>query len=330
MNTWVSNPAAGRSSYHEYMSSLSNAEDRQPHRRGRVAFFGGSFDPPHLGHLGVARAALAALGLDTVLFAPVGTQPLKPQGPTACFEDRLAMTRLAIAGEPAFALSLADAPKSSGAPNFTLETLLALRAQLPPGSTLFCLMGADSFAGFSRWHRAAEIPFLAPLIVASRPTESQWLQRGLDSTLPNGLTIESVPHHGDLNDPKGSIETEGGGMTEGGGGFTASGNTHSESQEASGHDFSRAASATKRMRALATEVRFSADELELRRYILRDPAGHQAPFYLLPGLHIDISASQIRDQIRSLALPSAEARIPDSSLLPPPVLEYIHTHNLYC
>jgi nicotinate-nucleotide adenylyltransferase len=83
----------------------------------RVAFFGGSFDPPHLGHLGVARAAQAALGLDIVLFAPVGAQPLKPRGASADFEDRLAMTRLAIAGEPGFDLSLADAPKSSGAPN---------------------------------------------------------------------------------------------------------------------------------------------------------------------------------------------------------------------
>ena len=68
----------------------------------RVAFFGGSFDPPHLGHLAVARAARAALELDTVLFAPVGAQPLKPQGSSAGFEHRLEMTRLAIASEPAF------------------------------------------------------------------------------------------------------------------------------------------------------------------------------------------------------------------------------------
>ncbi len=53
----------------------------------RVAFFGGSFDPPHLGHLAVARAARAAFRLDTVLFAPVGAQPLKPEGSAASFED---------------------------------------------------------------------------------------------------------------------------------------------------------------------------------------------------------------------------------------------------
>lgn len=76
----------------------------------RIAFFGGSFDPPHLGHLAVARAARAALGLDRMLFAPVGAQPLKPAGLRASFEDRLAMTELAIAGEREFEVSLADAP----------------------------------------------------------------------------------------------------------------------------------------------------------------------------------------------------------------------------
>src|SRR5580698_1179182 len=73
--------------------------DRTGSPARRVAFFGGSFDPPHLGHLAIARAARKALELDTVLFAPVGTQPLKAQGATASYQDRLEMTRLAITGE---------------------------------------------------------------------------------------------------------------------------------------------------------------------------------------------------------------------------------------
>jgi nicotinate-nucleotide adenylyltransferase len=276
--------------------------DLQAGSGSRVAFFGGTFDPPHLGHLGVASAARAALGLDSVLFAPVGTQPLKPQGTVAGFEDRLAMTRLAIAAEPGFALSLADAPKSSGLPNYTLETLLALRAQLPPPSALFCLMGADSFAAFRRWHRAAEIPFVAPLIVASRPFQSlgsQWLPQDLQSALPAGLTLHM----------------EGGGDTEGGGGFNPR------------------ITPINPARALAPEVRLSADEIALRRYFLRNSAGELAPFYLLPGLHIDISASQIRgqirNQIRNQAPLSAALQMPELALLSPPVLEYIRARNLY-
>jgi len=237
----------------------------------------------------------------------------------------LAMTRLAIATEPAFALSLDDAPKLSGVPNYTLETLVALRAQLPSESALFCLMGADSFAGFSRWHRAAEIPFVAPLIVASRPSESQWLQHSLASALPEGLTIEAVPALDDLSAE--SLTSVKG--TEGGGGFTAYRTTYSESQEASGHDFSRAAEATLGSGALAPEECFSEEEIVLRRYILRNRAGQQAPFYLLPGLHIEISASQIRDQIRSQSMATSAAPKPHPALLPPSVLEYILAHNLY-
>ncbi|HMD77174.1 MAG TPA: nicotinate (nicotinamide) nucleotide adenylyltransferase [Terracidiphilus sp.] len=236
----------------------------QPPQGGRrVAFFGGSFDPPHLGHLAVARVARAALGLDTVFFAPVGAQPLKPHGSTASFEDRLAMTRLAIAGEPGFAISLADAPKASGTPNYTMETLQRLRAELPPDGALFCLMGADSFAGLRRWHRSAEIPFVAPLIVASRPGESL---SDLKAALPEGLTVEAVPGPGGV------------GL-----------------------------------------------EIEVRSYLLRNPAGDSAPFYLLPGLEVEISASEIREQVRA----AAGGRAPERELLPAPVSAYIRAHGLY-
>jgi nicotinate-nucleotide adenylyltransferase len=158
----------------------------------RVAFFGGSFDPPHLGHLAVARAARVGLELDTVLFAPVGAQPLKSRGATASFEDRVAMTRLAIAEEPGFEISLADAPNAASVPNYSLETLERLRVELGPTCRLFFLMGADSFLNLRNWHRASEIPFAAPLIVASRPGERL---ESLKAELPAGLTIEATPEH---------------------------------------------------------------------------------------------------------------------------------------
>jgi len=230
----------------------------------RVAFFGGSFDPPHFGHLTVARAARDALRLDRVLFAPVGAQPLKPQGSTASFADRLAMTGLAVSGEPAFEVSLADAPNPNNRPNYTLETLRTLRAALPLRGWLFCLMGADSFVSLRRWHGAAEIPLLASLIVASRPGQ----QLGdLTPFLPRGLTLESAP-------PPAAAPPAG---------------------------------------------------IEVVTYLLRDAAGRTAPFYLLPGLDVEISASEIRKQVGSSAADAPASR----SLLPPAVADYIRTHSLY-
>jgi nicotinate-nucleotide adenylyltransferase len=242
----------------------------------RVAFFGGSFDPPHLGHLAVARAAREALDLETVLFAPVGTQPLKPVGSTASFDDRVAMTELAISGETGFAISLADAPRDSGDPNYTLETLIDVRKELPPDWTLFCLMGADAFVGLRNWHRAIEIPFVAPLIVASRPGESL---SDLTALLPPGLTLGHLEHPD-----------------------RAEGNT-------------------------------GKSGIEARCYSLFGEAGSVAglctPLYLLPGLYVEISASQIRAMARTQSGLADGCGAASQELLPDAVFDYMRTHNLY-
>lgn len=156
----------------------------------RVALFGGSFDPPHCGHLAIARAARRLLHLDRVLFAPVGSQPLKPQGSMASFEERVAMTEAAIKAESGFALSLLDAPQSDGSPNYTIDTLHQLRAELSAASEIFCLMGADAFRLLRNWYRGYEIPFAAQLIVASRPGEDL---AELAGELPNGIEFAGIP-----------------------------------------------------------------------------------------------------------------------------------------
>jgi nicotinate-nucleotide adenylyltransferase len=164
----------------------------------RVALFGGSFDPPHLGHVAVARAAQSALRLDSILFAPVGAQPLKPHGSTAGFEQRVAMTRLAIASDSTFSVSLADQPNADGAPNYTWQTLQQVRRQLPSDTQVFFLMGADSLASFRRWFRAAEIPFVAALVVASRPGEDM---DDLKALFPSSLIVEPDPDGRSGTDP---------------------------------------------------------------------------------------------------------------------------------
>jgi nicotinate-nucleotide adenylyltransferase len=150
----------------------------------RIAFFGGTFDPPHRGHIAIARAAITRLGLDQVLVAPVATQPLKGGYGHSSFEDRLAMVRLAVAGEPGLTASDVDAPIPGGRPNYTFETLQRLRKQLQPTDELFCLVGADSFLTLKGWHRCAELLLFCDFIVAGRPGFS--LDQ-INGVLPNGV-----------------------------------------------------------------------------------------------------------------------------------------------
>jgi nicotinate-nucleotide adenylyltransferase len=148
----------------------------------RIAFFGGTFDPIHRGHLAIASAAADAFALDRVLFAPVGLQPLKAAPPVASFADRLAMVTLACAAAgrdqssgTLFVPSGIDAP-SGGFPNYTAAALDALALEYP-NATLYALAGADSFLTLPNWHEPNRLLSLAEWIVVSRPespvTESQ-------------------------------------------------------------------------------------------------------------------------------------------------------------
>jgi nicotinate-nucleotide adenylyltransferase len=154
----------------------------------RIAFFGGTFDPPHCGHIALARAAIERLNLDQVLVAPVGTQPLKGCSPHCSFEDRLAMVKLAVAGEPGLIATDVDAPLPGGQPNFTFDTLE--RLQLQPSDELFCLLGADSFLTLGQWHRSTELLLFCDFIVGSRPGFS--LQQ-INAALPTG--VRNIAEH---------------------------------------------------------------------------------------------------------------------------------------
>jgi nicotinate-nucleotide adenylyltransferase len=135
----------------------------------RIGFYGGSFDPPHRAHLVVAQAARDRLGLERVLLAPTGRQPLKPEGPSASFADRLRMTELLCAGESRLQASAIEAPSPNGAPNYTADTLRRLRSKLTSDAELFAIVGADAFRGIRQWREFAELFKLAEWVVVSRP-----------------------------------------------------------------------------------------------------------------------------------------------------------------
>jgi len=135
----------------------------------RIGFFGGSFDPPHYGHLAVARAAAQAFALDTVLLAPTAQQPLKPHGADASFADRLAMVQLLCAGEPGLEASELEAPAAIAGPNYTIDTLQRLRAQLQPVDEIFVVVGIDAFLELERWRDPRGLLAAAQWIVVARP-----------------------------------------------------------------------------------------------------------------------------------------------------------------
>jgi nicotinate-nucleotide adenylyltransferase len=141
----------------------------------RIGFFGGSFDPPHRGHIAFALEAANAFALDQVLLAPVGTQPLKEQSATG-FLHRYAMTALAAQADERLLPSLLDAPggnaQAEAQPNYTVDTLERLRALLHLTGEpveLFTLLGADSLLSLRQWREPERMLALCDWIVATRP-----------------------------------------------------------------------------------------------------------------------------------------------------------------
>lgn len=135
----------------------------------RVALFGGTFDPIHNGHLVIAAAAANAFSLDRVLFAPTGRQPLKAEPSAASFEERLAMTGLAVSGtDRRFEVSDLDRPREDGGPNYTVDLLGEMR-RARPMDDLYAISGADSFLTLRQWKEPDRLLALAEWIVVSRP-----------------------------------------------------------------------------------------------------------------------------------------------------------------
>lgn len=156
----------------------------------RLALFGGSFDPPHRGHIALARLARKRLSLDRVLVAPVAAQPLKHHIRPASFDDRVAMARLAFARQPGMEISLIDAPRADGSPNYTIDTVAALRRQLDNSDEFFFILGADSLLGIRKWHHPADALLACDFIVGARP--------GFDlaqavAALPEGVSAKPLP-----------------------------------------------------------------------------------------------------------------------------------------
>ncbi|HEY3860959.1 MAG TPA: nicotinate (nicotinamide) nucleotide adenylyltransferase [Verrucomicrobiae bacterium] len=135
----------------------------------KIGLFGGSFDPVHVGHLLVARAALEEAGLQRLFFIPAAQSPFKPGAQPAPAPQRLQWLRLALAGDTTAEVD--DQEIRRGGPSYTIDTVRNY-AQAHPGAQLFYLIGMDQTAQLGLWRDAAELARLVEFLVIPRPGET--------------------------------------------------------------------------------------------------------------------------------------------------------------
>jgi nicotinate-nucleotide adenylyltransferase len=149
-----------------------------------IGLFGGTFDPIHLGHTALARAAMEQCNLGRIYFVPSSVPPHKQSQPLASYPHRYAMVALATMNEKAFVPSLLEGPgtalpqvggkKAAGsqaapAANYTIDTVRRLKSTLKKADRLFFLIGIDAFNDIAKWHEAEALLRECEFIVASRP-----------------------------------------------------------------------------------------------------------------------------------------------------------------
>jgi nicotinate-nucleotide adenylyltransferase len=150
----------------------------------KTGIIGGTFNPIHIAHLRIAEEVRDRLGLDRVIFMPTASPPHKPLAGELCFAERAAMVRLAVAGNPHFAVSYLEGKR--GGKSYSIDTLRTLR-EAQPADEFFFIVGSDSFRDFSTWREYAAIFSICNVVVVERPGV---VLPPLDACLPVAITGE--------------------------------------------------------------------------------------------------------------------------------------------
>jgi nicotinate-nucleotide adenylyltransferase len=159
-----------------------------------IGVYGGTFDPPHIGHLAVAEEVREAVGLELVLFVPCAQQPLKSDGPHASGEQRLRMLQTSVAGNPGFAVS--DIELRQEGPSYTIDTLDTLRSQHPDVEWRF-ILGTDAANSLASWRAPRRILAEYRPIVLARAGWAALNWAALERVHPDAralVRLIDVPH----------------------------------------------------------------------------------------------------------------------------------------
>lgn len=135
----------------------------------RIGLLGGTFDPVHLAHLQIARAAKDAHGLDQVVFIPNAQSPIKPAAPSASAAQRLEMLRLAIAMDSGFSIETYE--MEQGGVSYSVDTVRHIKT-LFPGADLFWILGADQLEQLDRWREIESLAEQVEFLVVGRSGSS--------------------------------------------------------------------------------------------------------------------------------------------------------------
>lgn len=138
----------------------------QDMHKERIGLYGGSFDPVHQAHLGIARTALEQASLDRLVFIPAAKSPLKAHGPLASDADRLDMLRLVLEEDEGFAMD--DFEIRQGGISYTLNTVKHFREQRP-GADFFWIMGGDQLEKLHHWRAIEDLVRMVSFLVMARP-----------------------------------------------------------------------------------------------------------------------------------------------------------------
>lgn len=164
----------------------------------RVGILGGTFDPIHYAHLAVAEQVREGLALDLVLFVPASVPPHKPGAVVAPADDRAAMVKLAIAGNPVFSMCPIELDRHG--PSYSVETLDLLTSEALSQKVereLFFILSAEALAGLPSWRDPQRIPALCHLAVVPRPgrrvPDEAWLEANFPGRADRFVLVDTVP-----------------------------------------------------------------------------------------------------------------------------------------
>jgi nicotinate-nucleotide adenylyltransferase len=154
----------------------------------RLGILGGTFDPPHVGHLLAASDAIEYLALDRVVFVPTAVQPLKADRMTASAADRLAMSRLTVRNDPRLETDSIEVDREGL--SYTVDTLREFARRFPSAERYF-LVGADVLSSFAQWRDPQTVLELATLAVLTRRADSEALRDGAARSDPQRLSASN-------------------------------------------------------------------------------------------------------------------------------------------